>query len=245
MSGNTSFLSVNNIEVIYDHVILVLKGVSLEVPEEGIVALLGANGAGKTTLIGTICGMVQPSSGKILVDGVDAWKNYREARSKLALVPQEIALDPFSTVYQTVRFARGYFGKRSNPEFFEKTLKDLSLWDKKDRKVLTLSGGMKRRMSIAKALMNEPKLLFLDEPTAGVDVELRKSMWEMVHELRKNGMTIVLTTHYLEEAERHADRIAFISGGSIKMIEDKEKLMNRFDGMNLEEIFFKLFDESE
>ena len=238
-------LEVQDVSKVYGDGTKALDQVSLDVKEGEILALLGENGAGKTTLIGTICGMVQPSSGKILVDGVDAWKNYREARSKLALVPQEIALDPFSTVYQTVRFARGYFGKRNNPEFFEKTLKDLSLWDKKDRKVLTLSGGMKRRMSIAKALMNEPKLLFLDEPTAGVDVELRKSMWEMVHELRKNGMTIVLTTHYLEEAERHADRIAFISGGSIKVIEDKEKLMNRFEGMNLEEIFFKLFDESE
>ena len=238
-------LEVQDVSKVYGDGTKALDQVSLDVKEGEILALLGENGAGKTTLIGTICGMVQPSSGKILVDGVDAWKNYREARSRLALVPQEIALDPFSTVYQTVRFARGYFGKNNNPEFFEKTLKDLSLWDKKDRMGLTLSGGMKRRMSIAKALMNEPKLLFLDEPTAGVDVELRKSMWEMVHELRKNGMTIVLTTHYLEEAERHADRITFISGGSIKMIEDKEKLMNRFEGMNLEEIFFKLFDESE
>ena len=238
-------LDVQKVSKIYDDGTKALNQVDLEVQEGEILALLGENGAGKTTLIGAICGMVQPSSGRILVEGIDAWKNYREARSKLALVPQEIALDPFSTVYETIRFARGYFGKKHHPEYFEKVLKDLSLWDKKDNKVMALSGGMKRRMSIAKALMNEPKVLFLDEPTAGVDVELRKSMWEMIHELRKAGMTIILTTHYLEEAEKHSDRIAFISEGYIKLVEDKKTLMEKYSGMSLEEIFFKLFSSKE
>ena len=238
-------LEVQDVSKIYGDGTKALDHVSLEVTEGEILALLGENGAGKTTLIGTICGMVQPTSGRILVNGIDAWKDYREARSRLALVPQEIALDPFSSVYQTIRFARGYFGKKHHPDFFEKVLRNLSLWNKKDNKVMALSGGMKRRLSIAKALMNEPKLLFLDEPSAGVDVELRKSMWEMVHELRKSGMTIVLTTHYLEEAEKHSDRIAFISEGSIKLVEEKENLMNKYSGMSLEDIFFELFSNKE
>ena len=234
-------LEIENISKIYADGTKALDGINLHVDEGEIFSLLGENGAGKTTLIGTICGMVQPTSGRNLVDGYDAWKEYRAARSRLALVPQELALDPFVTVLQTIRYARGYFGEKKNPELFEKVLRDLSLWDKKDNKVEELSGGMKRRISIAKALMNEPRLLFLDEPSAGVDVELRKSMWEMIHELRKNGMTIVLTTHYLEEAEKHSDRIAFISAGRIKLVEEKMELMQKYSGMSLEDIFFELY----
>ncbi len=204
-----------------------LKNINLDIRRGEIFALLGPNGAGKTTLIGTICGIVNPSSGRVLVDGHDIVRDYRAARSLIGLVPQELTTDAFETVWATVSFSRGLFGKPRNPQYIETILKDLSLWDKKDNKIMTLSGGMKRRVLIAKALSHEPRVLFLDEPTAGVDVELRRDMWGLVRLLRETGVTIILTTHYIDEAEEMADRIGVISKGQIILVEDKAHLMQK------------------
>ncbi|MDB5423496.1 MAG: multidrug transporter ATP-binding protein [Phenylobacterium sp.] len=204
-----------------------LKNVDLAIDKGEIFALLGPNGAGKTTLIGIICGIVNPTSGTVLADGHDIIKDFRAARAKIGLVPQELSTDAFETVWATVNFSRGLFGKPKDPAYIEKVLRDLSLWDKKDAKIMTLSGGMKRRVMIAKALSHEPQILFLDEPTAGVDVELRRDMWEMVRGLRENGVTIILTTHYIEEAEEMADRIGVISRGELILVEEKAALMRK------------------
>ena len=204
-----------------------LNDVSLTIERGEIFALLGPNGAGKTTLIGVTCGLVKPTAGRVLADGHDVVRDYRAARTKIGLVPQEISTDMFETVWATVNFSRGLFGKPPNPAYVEKVLKDLSLWDKKDAKIMTLSGGMKRRLMIAKALSHEPSILFLDEPTAGVDVELRRDMWAMVRSLRESGVTIILTTHYIEEAEEMADRIGVISKGELILVEEKAELMRK------------------
>ena len=204
-----------------------LKSVDLEIRQGEIFALLGPNGAGKTTLISIICGIVNPSGGKVTADGHDIIAEYRAARGKIGLVPQELSTDAFESVWDTVKFSRGLFGKPPNPAYLEKVLRDLSLWDKKDSKIMALSGGMKRRVMIAKALSHEPRILFLDEPTAGVDVELRRDMWQMVRGLRESGVTIILTTHYIEEAEEMADRIGVISKGEIILVEDKDVLMRK------------------
>uniref|UniRef100_B0T040 ABC transporter related n=1 Tax=Caulobacter sp. (strain K31) TaxID=366602 RepID=B0T040_CAUSK len=204
-----------------------LKTIDLDIRQGEIFALLGPNGAGKTTLISIICGIVNPSTGTVTADGHDVVKDYRAARTKIGLVPQELNTDAFETVWATTRFSRGLFGKAPNDAYIEKVLRDLSLWDKKDAKIMTLSGGMKRRVMIAKALSHEPRILFLDEPTAGVDVELRRDMWEMVRKLRESGVTIILTTHYIEEAEEMADRIGVISKGEIILVEDKDVLMRK------------------
>ena len=204
-----------------------LKQIDLEIRQGEIFALLGPNGAGKTTLISIICGIVNPSVGTVLADGHDVVRDYRAARAKIGLVPQELTTDAFETVWNTVSFSRGLFGKSPNPAHIEKVLKELSLWSKKDSKIITLSGGMKRRVMIAKALSHEPQILFLDEPSAGVDVELRHDMWEMVRALRATGVTIILTTHYIEEAEEMADRIGVINKGELILVEDKLELMNK------------------
>ena len=204
-----------------------LKTVNLSIEKGEIFALLGPNGAGKTTLIGVTCGLVNPTSGRVTADGHDVVRDYRAARSKIGLVPQELSTDAFETVWATVNFSRGLFGKPKDTAYLEKVLRDLSLWDKKDAKIMTLSGGMKRRVMIAKALSHEPQILFLDEPTAGVDVELRRDMWEMVRGLRENGVTIILTTHYIEEAEEMADRIGVISKGELILVEEKAELMRK------------------
>jgi len=202
-----------------------LKNVSLDIQRGEIFALLGPNGAGKTTLISIICGIVNPTHGTVLADGHDIVSDFRAARSKIGLVPQEISTDAFESVWNTVTFSRGLFGKPADPAYIEKVLRDLSLWDKKDSRIMTLSGGMKRRVMIAKALSHEPAILFLDEPTAGVDVELRRGMWEMVRRLRESGVTIILTTHYIEEAQEMADRIGVIRKGEIILVEEKNALM--------------------
>ncbi|MFW2392874.1 MAG: ABC transporter ATP-binding protein [Methyloceanibacter sp.] len=204
-----------------------LKGVSLDIDKGEIFALLGPNGAGKTTLISIICGIVTPSSGSVTVGGHDNVTDYRAARAMIGLVPQELTIDMFETVWGTVSFSRGLFGKWPNPAHIEKVLKDLALWDKKDSKLITLSGGMKRRVLIAKALSHEPSVLFLDEPTAGVDVELRKEMWQVIRDLRDSGVTIILTTHYIQEAEDMADRIGVINNGELILVEDKRELMHK------------------
>ena len=204
-----------------------LKNVDLDIKRGEIFALLGPNGAGKTTLIGIICGIVNASSGTVTADGHDTVRDYRAARASIGLVPQELHTDAFESVWSTISFSRGLFGKTPNPTHLEKVLRDLSLWDKRDAKIMTLSGGMKRRVLIAKALAHEPKILFLDEPSAGVDVELRHDMWRMVRELRANGTTIILTTHYIEEAEDMADRIGVISKGELIVVEDKKVLMRK------------------
>ena len=204
-----------------------LKTIDLEIRSGEIFALLGPNGAGKTTLISIICGIVNASTGTVTADGHDIVENYREARKTIGLVPQELNTDAFETVWATVNFSRGLFGKAPDKGYIEKVLRDLSLWDKKDSKIMTLSGGMKRRVMIAKALSHEPRILFLDEPTAGVDVELRRDMWAMVRNLRASGVTIILTTHYIEEAEEMADRIGVISKGEIILVEDKAALMEK------------------
>ena len=204
-----------------------LKRIDLTIRRGEILALLGPNGAGKTTLINIICGIVTPSEGSVVADGHDIVHDYRAARSKIGLVPQELHTDAFESVWATVKFSRGLFGKAPNPAHCEKVLRDLSLWDKKDSKIMTLSGGMKRRVMIAKALSHEPQILFLDEPTAGVDVELRRAMWQMVRRLRESGVTIILTTHYIEEAEEMADRIGVISKGELLVVEDKSLLMRK------------------
>ncbi len=204
-----------------------LKRVDLDIRKGEIFALLGPNGAGKTTLIGIICGIVNPSKGTVTADGFDTVRDYRAARAAIGLVPQELHTDAFETVWATVKFSRGLFGKDPNPAHLEKVLRDLSLWDKRDAKIMTLSGGMKRRVLIAKALAHEPKILFLDEPSAGVDVELRHDMWRMVRKLREQGTTIILTTHYIEEAEDMADRIGVIAKGELILVEDKQVLMRK------------------
>ena len=204
-----------------------LKNINLEIRRGEIFALLGPNGAGKTTLISIICGIVNASSGSVMADGHDIARDYRAARAKIGLVPQELSTDAFESVWDTVSFSRGLFGKAPDRAYLEKVLKDLSLWEKRDSKILALSGGMKRRVMIAKALSHEPKILFLDEPTAGVDVELRRDMWDMVRRLRESGVTIILTTHYIEEAEEMADRIGVINKGEILLVEEKTALMKK------------------
>jgi ABC-2 type transport system ATP-binding protein len=220
-------ISVTNLSKTYGSGFKALNGVNLEIHGGEIFALLGPNGAGKTTLISIICGIANPTEGKIMVGGYDIIGSYRAARSLIGLVPQELHTDAFETVWATVSFSRGLFGKPKNPAHIEKVLKDLSLWDKKDSKIVTLSGGMKRRVMIAKALSHEPQILFLDEPTAGVDVELRKGMWEVVRTLQAAGVTIILTTHYIEEAEQMADRIGVINKGEIILVENKAGLMQK------------------
>ncbi|MCH8498664.1 MAG: ABC transporter ATP-binding protein [Marinobacter sp.] len=220
-------ISVQNVSKIYDSGFQALKGVNLDIRRGEIFALLGPNGAGKTTLISIICGIVKLTHGRVEADGADIVKNFRRAREIIGLVPQELNTDAFETVWATVNFSRGLFGKAPNPAYIEKILKALSLWDKKDTRILALSGGMKRRVMIAKALSHEPEILFLDEPTAGVDVELRRDMWEMVRGLRDQGVTIILTTHYIEEAEEMADRIGVINQGEIVLVEEKATLMKK------------------
>lgn len=218
---------VSGLDKTYDSGHQALKGVDLTIRRGEIFALLGPNGAGKTTLIGVICGLVRPTAGTVAADGHDIVKDYRAARSKIGLVPQELSTDMFETVWATVNFSRGLFGKTANPAFVEQILRELSLWEKKDSRIATLSGGMKRRLLIAKALAHEPTILFLDEPTAGVDVELRREMWAMVRRLREKGVTIILTTHYIEEAEEMADRVGVIDKGEIILVEEKRALMHK------------------
>src|ERR1700728_1563869 len=223
----TAAISVSHINKTYASGFQALKDVNLEIRRGEIFALLGPNGAGKTTLISVICGIVKPSSGTVTVDGHDILTDYRASRSLIGLVPQELTTDAFETPPATMRFSRGLFGKSPNPTHIEKVLKELSLWDKRDARIITLSGGMKRRVLIAKALAHEPKILFLDEPTAGVDVELRKDMWQLVRRLRDSGVTIILTTHYIEEAEEMADRIGVIHKGQLIVVEEKDVLMRK------------------
>ncbi|MEO7050724.1 MAG: ABC transporter ATP-binding protein [Rhodanobacter sp.] len=220
-------ISIQQLSKTYASGFQALKPIDLAIDKGEIFALLGPNGAGKTTLISIICGIVNPSGGKVLADGHDVVRDYRAARAKIGLVPQELTTDSFETVWNTVSFSRGLFGKPASPAHIEKVLRDLSLWDKKDNKMITLSGGMKRRVMIAKALSHEPRILFLDEPTAGVDVELRRDMWAMVRALRASGVTIILTTHYIDEAEEMADRIGVINKGELILVEDKAELMNK------------------
>jgi ABC-2 type transport system ATP-binding protein len=220
-------VSVSHLSKTYESGFEALKDVNLEIRPGEIFALLGPNGAGKTTLIGIICGIVNPTKGEVLAGGHDIIAEYRAARSMIGLVPQELTTDAFETVSATVAFSRGLFGKKKDPAYVEKVLKDLSLWDKRDTKIMALSGGMKRRVMIAKALAHEPRILFLDEPTAGVDVELRREMWELVRSLRETGVTIILTTHYIVEAEEMADRIGVINHGEIILVEEKAELMRK------------------
>ncbi len=223
----TPVISVAGLSKTYASGFRALKNIDLEIRRGEIFALLGPNGAGKTTLISIICGIVNPGDGKVLVDGHDIVSDYRAARAMIGLVPQELTTDAFETVWATVNFTRGLFGKPANPAYIERLLKDLSLWGKKDNRLLALSGGMKRRVLIAKALSHEPKILFLDEPTAGVDVELRRDMWQLVRRLRDTGVTVILTTHYIEEAEEMADRIGVIDKGEIILVEEKVELMRK------------------
>ena len=220
-------ISIQNLTKTYASGFQALKGINLDIRRGEIFALLGPNGAGKTTLIGIVCGIVKASSGTVLAGGHDVAGDFRAARSKIGLVPQEISTDAFETVWATVNFSRGLFGKPADPVLVEKVLRELSLWDKRDSKIMTLSGGMKRRVMIAKALSHEPQILFLDEPTAGVDVELRRDMWQMVRGLRERGVTIILTTHYIEEAEEMADRIGVIRKGELMLVEEKSVLMQK------------------
>lgn len=222
-----SVVSVKNLSKIYAGGFKALNNVNLEIRRGEIIALLGPNGAGKTTLISAICGIVNPSSGTVHVDGKDIVKEFRATRALIGLVPQELTTDAFETVWSTVSFSRGLFGKAKDPAYIEKVLKSVSLWDKKDSKIITLSGGMKRRLLIAKALSHEPSILFLDEPTAGVDVDLRKDMWNLVRSLRESGVTVILTTHYIEEAEEIADRIGIINNGELVLVEEKSVLMHK------------------
>ena len=221
-------LEVNELRKTYATGFEALKGISLKVNKGEILALLGPNGAGKTSLISTICGITNPSSGSVFIDGYDISKNFRDARQLVGLVPQDITLEPFEKVLNTINFSRGLFGKKKDDALTEKILTKLSLWDKRDSRIMELSGGMKRRVLIAKALIHEPRLLFLDEPTASVDVELRQSMWDVVADLKKDGVTIILTTHYIEEAEAIADRVGIINKGELLLIEGKTSLMQKF-----------------
>lgn len=223
----SSLIQIKNLSKTYDGGFTALDDVNLDIQNGEIIALLGPNGAGKTTLISIICGIVNPGSGSVTIDGNDIVRDYRKTRGSIGLVPQELATDAFETVFSTVSFSRGLFGKASNPTYIEKILKDLSLWDKKDNRIRELSGGMKRRVMIAKALSHEPRILFLDEPSAGVDVALRKEMWALIKQLRESGTTIILTTHYIEEAEDIADRIGVISNGKIILVEEKNELMRK------------------
>ena len=226
-SASSPIVTVTGLSKTYAGGLKALKRIDLTIRRGEILALLGPNGAGKTTLINIICGIVTPSEGSVVADGHDIVRDYRAARSRIGLVPQELHTDAFESVWATVRFSRGLFGRAPNPAHCEKVLRDLSLWDKKDSRIMTLSGGMKRRVMIAKALSHEPQILFLDEPTAGVDVELRRDMWQMVRRLRESGVTIILTTHYIEEAEEMADRIGVISKGELIVVEDKSLLMRK------------------
>ena len=220
-------ISINNLSKIYKNGFNALKSINLNIKKGEIFAMLGPNGAGKTTLISIICGIVKPSSGIVSVDGFDIISDYRETRSRIGLVPQELTLEQFETVFNNVSYSRGLYGKKPDPEHIEKILKQLSLWDKKDQRLRQLSGGMKRRVLIAKALSHEPSILFLDEPTAGVDVELRQDMWKIVEELRATGVTIILTTHYIEEAEAIADRVGVINQGEIIVVEETKELLKK------------------
>ncbi len=220
-------ISINNLSKVYDNGFEALKKINLNIKKGEIFAMLGPNGAGKTTLISIICGIVRPSSGKVTVDEFDIIDDYRETRSRIGLVPQELTLEQFETVFNNVSYSRGLYGKKPDPKHIEKVLKDLSLWDKKDLRLRQLSGGMKRRVLIAKALSHEPTILFLDEPTAGVDVELRQDMWKIVEELRASGVTIILTTHYIEEAEAIADRVGVINQGEIIVVEETKELLKK------------------
>tara|TARA_B100000902_G_scaffold372310_1_gene399204 strand:+ start:1917 stop:2852 length:936 start_codon:yes stop_codon:yes gene_type:complete len=233
-------ISINNISKIYDNGFQALKKINLHIKKGEIFAMLGPNGAGKTTLINIICGIVRPSSGDVKVEKFDIIKDYRETRSRIGLVPQELTLEAFETVFNNVSYSRGLYGKKPNPSHIEKVLKQLSLWDKKDLGLRQLSGGMKRRVLIAKALSHEPSILFLDEPTAGVDVELRKEMWKVVNSLRETGVTIILTTHYIEEAEAIADRIGVINQGELIVVEQKKELLKK---MGRKKLIVELQDE--
>lgn len=226
-STQDSVITITGLNKVYKSGLVALQNINLEIRRGEIFALLGPNGAGKTTLINIICGIVNPSSGTIVADGHDVIRDFRKARQKIGLVPQELATDAFEKVWDTVQFSRGVFGKPRDDAKIEKVLRDLTLWEKKSNKIMTLSGGMKRRVMIAKALSHEPTILFLDEPTAGVDVELRREMWSMVRELRKGGVTVILTTHYIEEAEEMADRIGIINKGQIILVEQKSELMKK------------------
>ena len=226
-------ISVDNLSKSYDGGFEALKSVSLDIRQGEIFALLGPNGAGKTTLINIICGIVNPTSGNVLVDGHDIIREFRATRSLIGLVPQELVTETFESVWATINFSRGLFGKPADPEHLERVLKSLSLWDRKESKIMTLSGGMKRRVLIAKALSHEPQILFLDEPTAGVDVELRQDMWNVVRSLRESGVTIILTTHYIEEAEQIADRIGIINHGEIILVQEKARLMRELGSKQL------------
>ncbi len=225
MSDN--LISINNLSKIYDNGFEALKDINLDIKKGEIFAMLGPNGAGKTTLISIVCGIVKPSSGKVSVENFDIINDYRETRSRIGLVPQELTLEQFETVFNNVSYSRGLYGKKPDPLYIQKVLKQLSLWDKKDLGLRQLSGGMKRRVLIAKALSHEPSILFLDEPTAGVDVELRKEMWKVVEDLRETGVTIILTTHYIEEAEAIADRVGVINQGEIIIVEQKKELLKK------------------
>jgi len=225
MSNN--LIAINDLSKIYDNGFSALKNINLNIKKGEIFAMLGPNGAGKTTLISVICGIVKPSSGKVTVEDFDIIDQYRETRSRIGLVPQELTLEQFETVFNNVSYSRGLYGKKPDPKHIEKILKQLSLWDKKDLILRQLSGGMKRRVLIAKALSHEPQILFLDEPTAGVDVELRKEMWQVVKSLRETGVTIILTTHYIEEAEAIADRVGVINQGEIIIVEEKKELLKK------------------
>ena len=231
MSDN--LISINNLSKIYDNGFEALKNINLDIKKGEIFAMLGPNGAGKTTLISIVCGIVKPSSGKVLVENFDIINDYRETRSRIGLVPQELTLEQFETVFNNVSYSRGLYGKKPDPLYIEKVLKQLSLWDKKDLGLRQLSGGMKRRVLIAKALSHEPSILFLDEPTAGVDVELRKEMWKVVEDLRETGVTIILTTHYIEEAEAIADRVGVINQGELIIVEQKKELLKKMGNKTL------------
>jgi ABC-2 type transport system ATP-binding protein len=230
----TTIIRIANLSKTYASGFKALRNINLEIKQGEIFALLGPNGAGKTTLIGTICGIVTPSEGTITIDGKDIVADYRAVREMIGLVPQELSTDMFETPWATVNFSRGLFGKPRNPALVEKVLRELSLWDKKDNRIMTLSGGMKRRLLIAKALAHEPRILFLDEPTAGVDVELRREMWNVVREMREQGVTIILTTHYIEEAEEMADRVGVIAKGEIILVEEKNELMRKLGQKHLQ-----------
>ena len=236
-------ISINNLSKVYDNGFNALKNINLNIKKGEIFAMLGPNGAGKTTLISIICGIVNPSSGNVSVDNFDIINDYRETRSRIGLVPQELTLEQFETVFNNVSYSRGLYGKKPDPNHIEKILKKLSLWDKKDLKLRQLSGGMKRRVLIAKALSHEPSILFLDEPTAGVDVELRKEMWKVVEQLRKTGVTIILTTHYIEEAEAIADRVGVINQGEIIVVDETKELLKKMGSKKLTVDLHEKIDE--
>ena len=230
---NQNQIEINNLSKVYDNGFNALKNINLDIKKGEIFAMLGPNGAGKTTLINIICGIVKPTYGKVSVEGFDIIDDYKETRTRIGLVPQELTLEQFETVFNNISYSRGLYGKKSNPSHIEKVLKQLSLWDKKDLILRQLSGGMKRRVLIAKALSHEPQILFLDEPTAGVDVELRQEMWKVVQSLRETGVTIILTTHYIEEAEAIADRVGVINQGEIIIVEKKKELLKKMGNKKL------------